>query len=137
MAVGRIDSIELDCNDPDLMTKFWGAILGVEIAVSDEECAILPPTATVPHFCLLKVPEGKSTKNRMHLDIAVDDLDTAVAEAEKLGATRATGQLAGPFPWVVMHDPEGNEFCFIPPSHYMTELVHKDQAEHAQGSTDQ
>jgi hypothetical protein len=68
-----------------------------------------------PNLLFLRVPEGKQTKNRMHLDLAVSDVAAAVEEALILGATRAEGALAGPFRWVVMLDPEGNEFCLCPP----------------------
>jgi predicted enzyme related to lactoylglutathione lyase len=60
------------------------------------------------------VPEAKVVKNRLHLDIEVDEIEAAVAEALRLGAARigevVTDELGS---FQVMHDPEGNEFCFV------------------------
>jgi predicted enzyme related to lactoylglutathione lyase len=63
---------------------------------------------------LQPVPEAKVVKNRLHLDIEVDEIEAAVAEALRLGAARigevVTDELGS---FQVMHDPEGNEFCFV------------------------
>lgn len=127
----RVDSIDMDCNDLPRLAEFWSAMLGQEAVIGDGY-AFIPPTQNgAPHICLLQVPEEKTIKNRLHIDLAVENLEAAAKQAEQLGATRATGVLAGPFPWIVMHDPEGNEFCLIPPSHYMSELVRKHRGQNA------
>ena len=73
-----------------------------------------PVQADGPTLLFLQVPEGKATKNRLHLDLAVPDVAYTVDQALTMGATRAGGELAGPFEWVVLLDPEGNEFCVCP-----------------------
>jgi predicted enzyme related to lactoylglutathione lyase len=112
----QVSSITVDCTDPHRLAGFWSALLGVavaEVGGDYAELAGLGPGA--PNLLFLQVPEGKQTKNRLHLDLAVSDVATAVDEALTLGARRAEGELAGPFRWVVMVDPEGNEFCLCPP----------------------
>ena len=112
----QVSSITVDCADPHGLAGFWSALLGVavaEVGGDYAELASLGPGG--PNLLFLQVPEGKQGKNRLHLDLAVSDVATAVDEALILGASRAGGELAGPFPWVVMLDPEGNEFCLCPP----------------------
>jgi predicted enzyme related to lactoylglutathione lyase len=62
----------------------------------------------------LRVPEAKTVKNRLHLDLRSSDLAEATRQAEALGATRADDIYDGGV-WQVMRDPEGNEFCFLRP----------------------
>jgi hypothetical protein len=85
----------------------------------DLEIVIEPPEGSredgaSPDLLFLRVPEAKAGKNRLHLDLRPDDQDAEVARLEGLGATRADiGQ--GETSWVVMADPEGNEFCVLRP----------------------
>ena len=112
----QVNSITVDCADPHRLAGFWSALLGVAVAEVGGDYAELAGLAPgAPNLLFLQVPDGKQTKNRVHLDLAVSDVATAVDEALTLGASRAEGELAGPFPWVVMLDPEGNEFCLCPP----------------------
>ena len=62
----------------------------------------------------LAVPEPKGAKNRLHLDLRSTDFETAVDAVLALGATRADDVYRGPR-WQVLRDPEGNEFCILPP----------------------
>ena len=64
-----------------------------------------------PTWLFAKVPEGKSAKNRMHLDLAAADREAEVARLVELGATRVTDMDEWGYQWTVMQDPEGNEFC--------------------------
>jgi len=67
-----------------------------------------------PELALQRVPEPKLGKNRMHIDLHVEDVDREVARLIALGATRRSGELVEVgFRWVVLGDPEGNEFCVV------------------------
>ena len=102
----------LDCSDLDRMATFWkeaaglvveGVIEGRYVALSGQGIAL-----TLQH-----VDEPKAVKNRMHLDLLVDDIDHEMRRMESLGATRLTGAARREFgqTWHVLADPEGNEFC--------------------------
>ena len=104
----------LDCTDPERLASFWASALGYRKSASDEPYIVLvPDDPSRPDLVLQRVAEPKTVKNRMHLDIRVKDLKEALASLEELGATRLSQEVieeAG-FRWVVMADPEGNEFC--------------------------
>ncbi|MBI4933548.1 MAG: VOC family protein [Actinobacteria bacterium] len=111
--IGRLDEVVIDCHDPMVLAEFWQHLLGgYVVRQSHEWVALEPPTGLTVSFQL--VPETKTVKNRVHLDIDVADLDVAVKAAEAVGATRlgdvVYDELGG---FQVMADPEGNEFCFI------------------------
>jgi predicted enzyme related to lactoylglutathione lyase len=111
--IGRLGEVVIDCHDPMALAEFWQHLLGgYVVRQSHEWVALEPPTGITVSFQL--VPEAKSVKNRVHLDIDVADLETAVFAAEAVGATRVGevvyDELGG---FQVMADPEGNEFCFI------------------------
>lgn len=103
----------IDCADPARLARFWAAILGGEPVHRDPAwSSLVPPDGLRPAF--QRVPEGKSGKSRLHLDIAVDDPAAAAAaaraaDAEPVGGLRRDA--VGAFQ--VMRDPEGNEFCFV------------------------
>lgn len=124
----RLNEINVDCADPDRLADFWCAALGyvvleaepglVEIGpgrVPDAELLDAVRRAPVaPTIFFATVPESKSVKNRLHLDLSPIDISQVdeVARLEALGARRAdVGQ--GDVSWVVMADPEGNEFCVL------------------------
>ena len=109
----EIDWIAVDCSDPAALARFWQAALDYEIAYEDENEVLLGKKGSAaPKLMFLKVPGGKSGKNRLHLDIRGDDQEAEVARLETMGAKRADiGQ--GDVTWVVMQDPEGNEFCVL------------------------
>jgi hypothetical protein len=126
----RLTEIVVDCHDPGAQAAFWAAALGyhvvrtsdtqVEIAPWEQEPADLAEQVrqapSVPTLVFVSVPEGKTVKNRLHLDIRPID-GSHEAEVERLiglGARPADiGQ--GEIPWAVLADPEGNEFCVLGP----------------------
>jgi catechol 2,3-dioxygenase-like lactoylglutathione lyase family enzyme len=112
MSLG-IDWVAFDCADPSSLARFWAEALDYEIAYEDENEVLLGRKGTAAaKLIFLKVPEEKSGKNRLHLDVRGDDQAAEVARLESLGASRADiGQ--GEVTWVVMRDPEGNEFCVL------------------------
>jgi len=112
----KVATITVDSEDPHRLGGFWSALLGVAVVEVGEDYVELAKLADdAPNLLFLQVPEPKAGKNRLHLDLVVPDVKTAVDAALDVGARRAEGDLAGPFPWVVMLDPEGNEFCLCPP----------------------
>jgi predicted enzyme related to lactoylglutathione lyase len=117
-----LQCITVDAHDPLALAQFWAEALGWKIGegVNDIEVWIErelgdPNKTGFPDILFLKVPDSKVVKNRLHLDLRPDDQDTEVARLEKLGAKKIEiGQSAEPTcTWVVMADPEGNEFCIL------------------------
>ncbi|GII31180.1 VOC family protein [Planotetraspora mira] len=127
--MARIKDIVVDCRHPATVARFWAAALdGYAIAPYDEaELERLrsngiddpedDPTVLVearpgvtPRFFFVLIPEPKVVKNRLHLDLTCDDLDAEVERLCALGA-RVDAVHEG---WVVLTDPEGNEFCLLP-----------------------
>jgi predicted enzyme related to lactoylglutathione lyase len=101
----------LDCADPEALTTFWAAALGWQHVGSAGPYAMLA-APDGQKLLLQQVAEPKVGKNRMHLDLHVPDIDAEAARLEGLGARRlATKQTELESTWIVMADPEGNEFC--------------------------
>ena len=114
--VGSLDAVTIDCADPLELARFWGAMFGTTIdsTLGDEPHYVdLQPRPGVPVIRFQRVPDEKITKNRLHLDMLVENLDQARANVEALGGRRAPGQPVTEYgwSWIVMQDPEGNEFC--------------------------
>ena len=110
----RLDWITMDCADPRSLGQFWAQALDYKLEEDEEgeEVLLFPKDGSRRRILLIKVPEAKSIKNRVHLDLRPDDQEAEVARLEALGATRVDiGQ--GDVTWVVMADPEGNEFCVL------------------------
>jgi predicted enzyme related to lactoylglutathione lyase len=104
----------LDCEDPKRLAPFWCEALDYRDHYADPNLAVLVPKKGVASPLLLQgVPEPKAGKNRMHLDVVVDDIETEVHRLEGLGARRIDEavQSFGGTRWVRMFDPEQNEFC--------------------------
>jgi hypothetical protein len=126
----RLTEIVVDCSDPVAQASFWSAALGyhivrseegqVEIAAWAQEPADLAGqilcTPGVPTLVFVTVPEGKTVKNRLHLDLRPADgsNDAEVQRLISLGA-RPTDVGQRSAPWAVLADPEGNEFCVLGP----------------------
>jgi predicted enzyme related to lactoylglutathione lyase len=104
----------LDCRDPSSLALFWAEALGyVELGKVDNYVLLAPAGRLGPNLLLQQVPEAKSTKNRMHLDIHTADIKGEAARLERLGARRVEAEQFSEHGsnWVLMADPEGNEFC--------------------------
>jgi len=104
----------LDCHDPEALAPFWAAALGYVTLGSVENYVLLVPDSRPgPKLLLQRVPEARAGKNRMHLDIEVPDIEELAARLEELGATRISreAEVEHGSRWIVMRDPEGNEFC--------------------------
>jgi predicted enzyme related to lactoylglutathione lyase len=117
--VGRLGWIQIDCADPVRLAGFWSQVLGVEVATPLGEpphyLGLVPAGAGAPAVSFHRVPDAKIVKNRLHLDIAVDDVEAASARIEDLGGSRLAHDDFHEygFNWRVMADPEGNEFCLV------------------------
>ena len=112
----HLHNITFDCNDARTLSRFWSQLTGWNVYYDDDPEVVVAPTYPYDGTGLLfiPVPEGKTAKNRVHLDIQPVDMtrDEAVTQAMALGARvvedHRDSQGAG---WVTMADPEGNEFC--------------------------
>ena len=116
----RIQCLCIDTTDPARIAGFWQSALGWRRTFGDEDQVCLEPPegspeeGIVPDLVFLKVPEGKTVKNRLHLDLRPADQAAEVARLEALGARQVSvGQ--GDVSWVVMADPDGNEFDVLRP----------------------
>jgi predicted enzyme related to lactoylglutathione lyase len=117
----RIQCITIDCHDPLKVAQFWAAALDWKITEQDEIEVVIelldgsPEQGRIPDILFLKNPDKKAGKNRLHLDLRPLDQAAEVARLEALGAIKIEiGQSEyEETTWVVMADPEGNEFCVL------------------------
>jgi len=107
------EQLIVDAHDPAGLGRWWQEALGWVVVSDDpEEFEIRPAAERLPGLLFVLVEDPKTVKNRLHLDFRPDDRDAEVERLLELGATRAdVGQ--GEEPWVVLADPEGNEFCVL------------------------
>jgi hypothetical protein len=107
------EQVVIDCADPVALGRWWAEALGwVVVNDSPDEFEIRPTADRLPGLLFADVPEGKTAKNRLHLDFRPQDQAAEVARLLALGAQPAdVGQ--GDTSWVVLADPEGNEFCVL------------------------
>ena len=115
----RITEIAIDCADPEALGRFWSQALGYDVGESEDGyLELVPPGAArpaSPTIGLIRVPEPKTVKDRLHLDLTATDRSQA-EEVERLlalGARRADVGQGEDVSWVVLADPEGNEFCVL------------------------
>ena len=122
-------SVVVDCRDVVAQASWWAAALGWKKAYeSAEEVVLVPQHASLervqstpweqvpPGLVFVPVPEGKTVKNRLHVDLAPhlsDDRDAEIARLINLGATRVEVGQDHSESWDVLADPEGNEFCVL------------------------
>lgn len=115
----KISTTTFDCNDALPLAQFWGALLGWNVFHDDDpEVVVAPsyPPESGSALLFIPVPETKTAKNRIHLDLTPTDRtrDEEVVRALELGATMYDDRREADGPgWAVMLDPEGNEFCIL------------------------
>jgi predicted enzyme related to lactoylglutathione lyase len=118
--VGRLGWVQVDSVDPEALARFWSAVLGVGIRgrLGDPPQYVIcePESDGAPKLCFQRVPEAASGKNRLHLDVAVPDVDAATTRVLALGGRQVPDGdvVEHDMSWRVMADPEGNVFCLIP-----------------------
>jgi hypothetical protein len=117
--VARVRNITVDCADPYALARFWAEVTGFKEhpdngnEPDDPEAFLVGPDG-LPNLLFIAVPEGKAVKNRVHLDLMPTDRsrDEEVARLLGVGATQvADHRNPDGTGWVVLADPEGNEFC--------------------------
>jgi predicted enzyme related to lactoylglutathione lyase len=112
----RIRNITFDCSDARALAAFWSAVTGWNVYYDDDPEVVVAPSfpTTGTGLLFIPVPEGKTAKNRIHLDLEPETMtrDEAVTAAVAAGATM-TGdhRREDRSGWVTLQDPEGNEFC--------------------------
>jgi predicted enzyme related to lactoylglutathione lyase len=117
----NIQTLVIDANDPSALASFWEQALGWRRTYEEPDEVVLEPPehsledGVVPDLLFGRVPEGKAGKNRLHLDLRPDDQAAEVARLLSLGAILSDVGQGDDVSWVVMADPEGNEFCVLKP----------------------
>jgi hypothetical protein len=109
----RVGDIVVDCADPELLARFWCGVLGYRIFDRDETGVAIRGATVSPDILFIRVPEPKTAKGRLHFDVCPTDRgqDEELGRLLDLGATRSA--IVGSGSWVVLEDPEGNEFCLM------------------------
>ncbi len=109
--VARISHTSIDSTDAYVLAQFWAAVLGFgpvpgeEDEPGDEECMIVSPDGG-QRLLFIEVPEAKTVKNRIHLDVTTPDV-AALVDAGAVVLREPDDEVA----WHVLADPDGNEFC--------------------------
>jgi hypothetical protein len=108
------EQIVVDSAQPAALGRWWANALGWVVTFeADDEFEIRPTPERLPGLVFVQVGDPKVTKNRLHPDFRPDD---QAAEVDRLGAgCPQGGRRSGEQPWVVLADPEGNEFCVLAP----------------------
>lgn len=123
-------TVVVDCRDVKAQASWWANVLGWVITYeADDEVVVAPPHALDesrsipldergPGLVFVPVPESRTVKNRLHIDLAPgpdDDQEAEVRRLESLGARRIDVGQPADVSWIVLADPEGNEFCVLSP----------------------
>lgn len=110
----KLGNVTFDCENPARVAEFWGAALGYTVESFNEFFAQAShPEGVRPNLLFIKVPEGRTVKNRVHLDVEADDREAEITRLIGLGATRGETHTMEEYSitWTVLQDPEGNELC--------------------------
>jgi hypothetical protein len=127
----KFTELAIDCADPAGLARFWCSVLGYEVQDVDEEDGMVTIGSPAvpegkersgpvpPALTFMRVPEGKTVKNRLHIDVNPTDReqDEEVRRLLDLGARHADVGQTGEESWVTLADPEGNEFCVLSGRH--------------------
>jgi predicted enzyme related to lactoylglutathione lyase len=111
--------MNVDSTDPSGTAAFWEQALGWRRTYDTPDEVVLEPPAgspedgVAPDILFGRVPEAKAGKNRLHVDLRPDDQAAEVDRLVSLGATRVSVGQGDDVSWVVLADPEGNEFCVL------------------------
>jgi len=106
--------VSVDAANAEKLARFWAEALGRDVAAgASTEFATLDPNGTTPRLSFHHVPEPKSVKNRLHLDLISPTFEADTDRLLALGATRIRDLTQGSARWTTFADPEGNEFDLI------------------------
>jgi hypothetical protein len=115
-----VDTLSVDCAAPRRLAEWWAQVLGWQVLEDedpeDDEVAIGDPARSPLTLLFLQVPEAKTSKNRLHLDLRPPDGSDQHTELRRLlalGARRIDVGQSADVSWLVLADPEGNEFCLL------------------------
>ena len=111
--IGTLHAMVIDVNNLETCGNFWSQILGADVLYQDDNYLQLGRKGERLTLMLQKVPEPHQGKNRVHLDLDVADLEEAVSRVQELGGRKLKAVSEYNFNWVVMADPDGNEFCLV------------------------
>ncbi|MFK4225634.1 VOC family protein [Streptomyces sp. NPDC019890] len=112
----KLYQIAVDAHDLKGLARFWCQVLDWKVVYqAHDEVVIGAAETALPGIVFLPVPEPKTVKNRLHLDLTPDDQAAEVERLLALGARRADVGQVEDVTWVVLADPEGNEFCVLRP----------------------
>lgn len=115
--MGTTIGVTMDCQDVGRIAAFWREALGYDEPNPVDDAApfhaLVSPDGGLHHLTLQRVPELKSGKNRVHLDLFVEDLAAEIERLRGVGATVVAEHDEGGFQTAVLADPEGNEFCVV------------------------
>jgi predicted enzyme related to lactoylglutathione lyase len=113
--VGWVASVTIDAGDPEALARFWAGLLGLTVRPREGTfVALQRPPSGAPELVFQPVPEPKRDKVRIHLDVNVPDVEAAADRVRELGGSSVGEVHEAGDSWLVMRDPEGNEFCLIP-----------------------
>jgi hypothetical protein len=107
-------NLVVDAEDPARLARWWAEALGYQIInEAPDEVEIAAGPDRTPALIFVPVPEAKKVKNRLHLDLRPDDQDAEVERLVDMGARHVDVGQTQDVSWVVLADPEGNEFCVL------------------------
>ncbi len=115
----RFQNVSIDSLDPSSLAAWWAEVLGWRITSDDGDEVVLEPPAgsredgVMPDIVFIRAPDGHVVKNRVHLDVRPSDQVAEVERLIALGATHLDIGQPSDCTWVVLGDPEGNEFCVL------------------------
>jgi predicted enzyme related to lactoylglutathione lyase len=107
-------TVVVDASDPARLARWWAEVLDYRILFETaDEVVVGRDENTYPGLVFVPVPERKTVKNRLHIDLNPDDQDAEVERLVDMGARRVDVGQGEKATWVVLADPEGNEFCVL------------------------
>ncbi len=110
-------SISVDCADAQKVASFWSQVLDRSLdpdpTAEFASIGMAPGAEGGPAWMFHQVPEGKSVKNRVHVDLVAADLPAEIDRLREIGATHLADVKEGGFVWATLADPEGNEFDVV------------------------
>jgi predicted enzyme related to lactoylglutathione lyase len=107
------EQVVVDCEDPARLARWWAEALGYQIVFEEpDEVEIRRSKDEMPGLLFNPTPDAKTVKNRLHIDLRPDDQEAEVERLVDMGA-RPVDIGQHDVPWVVLADPEGNEFCVL------------------------
>ena len=108
------ENVVVDATDPARLARWWAEALGYQIVAEEpDEVEIRGAPDQLPGLIFVPVPEAKTVKNRLHIDLRPDDQDAELERLVDMGARHVDVGQGDDATWVVLADPEGNEFCVL------------------------